>query len=226
MLRTRWTVLAVCVLLLMAFPQSVCLADIGIPNGDFSSTSTLPPLPWDRTEPTGSAGILSTDIFHSAPRSLGVAGTNDISYCQCIDTSTWSGRVQIGGWVYMNGDAYDNYDSQNGSITVTWYAEAECGGDASVLPLSLVGGLGTWAHLSASIDLPATPRATYVSMKVVLFGKGGETVYLDDIYATAMPTAVSIGQVTARPGALPVAALVAGVASVALYWRRRGRPFC
>lgn len=220
MLRNRWTVLSVLVLLLMALPQSVCLADVGILNGDFSAWTPLDPTNWVRDD--SSFGVFNqvTDLYHTASPSAGAIGGGDTSFSQCVDTSTWSGPVEVGGWVYGS----NFYDATNGRINVTWYGETDCSGNGTQSTLGLVQD-GYWAHVSTVFDLPAVHPDTYVSMKVTIFAKGDEGIHFDDVYASASPTAITLRSATAHAGlatAVAPVVLVVGIAGYGLLRRRRG----
>ncbi len=221
MLRNRWTVLSVLVLLLMALPQSVCLADIGILNGDFALwVDSQSPVDWVRD--AESPGVLSrtTDEYHVAPPSAKLAGGLDAIYYQCVDTSTWSGSIEIGGWVY--GPSF--YDPTTGRIDVTWYGEADCSGEGTTSTLDLVTN-DFWSHVSTVFNVPSVHPDTYVSMRVTLFAKANEGAHFDDIYATSSPTAVGFGSVSASAATLPTAMLLglaAGASAIGWVRRRRG----
>lgn len=217
MLRNRWTVLSVLVLLLMALPQSVCLGDVGILNGDFSLLNvSSQPLYWIR-DPDSNAGVVRTsECYPDSPPSnaLAWAGSQSFTYWQCVDTSTWSGQVEVGGLVQM----FSDYDPQNGYIEVTWYDEPDCEGTGYELTLNpqLVGP-GYWTRLSG-VQTLSSPRAGMVSMRVLLYGKANEWVCFDNVYAQGQPTTVAMRDVSARPASAVTAMLGVTAVGLAAHW--------
>ena len=91
-MRKRWIVLSVLVLLLMALPQSVCLADIGILNGDFTLWADNNPVGWVRDAASPGTLYEATDKYHTAPPSASLSGEED------TQPVALSGRV----WVYCD----------------------------------------------------------------------------------------------------------------------------
>jgi len=222
-LRKRWTVLSVLVLLLMALPQSVCLADIGILNGDFSGSTTLPPVYWQLDYPPGNDAVYDNSVFHAAAPSVATPGSEAFSYSQCVNTADWSGPVEVGGWTYMSG----GYDEGEGYLRFFVYDDADCEGTEQLVSLSRTDWvpLTFWEEMSGVITFPSAPRLTMLSMKVVIYSVGmNNGVRFDDIYATSSPTAVSLAGIAAQGGGVWAALLVLVAAGASAYgWVRRRR---
>lgn len=223
---SRWVSLVLCLVLLVVVVPTVRSADNLVLNPSFLDPESGGVIPnWDRGSGADADIIAAHDgkTESLAPTCTQQHGCVPIAYYQCIDTSSLVASVYVGGSIWATAD-------DAGSIQITMHADqSEC---ESGQALDDYGGflaitmddVEKWMDLSETYTLP-DQETTYV--RITLTGLRAGEIYFDDIYATEVPTAVTLTRAEARSNAMAAAmwlSVLIGVPANYLLRRRRQQP--